>query len=73
MLEELGISGGTAIIILIALYFIIKWAVKNGVKEAFEDITGKEIKDDLEEILEKEAAEKRKKMPVCCKNQVKDV
>lgn len=59
MLEELGISGGTAIIVLIALYFIIKWAVKNGVKEAFEDITGKEIKDDLEEILEKEAAEKR--------------
>lgn len=30
MWDELGISGGTAIIILIALYFIIKWAVKNG-------------------------------------------
>ena len=30
MWEELGISGGTAIIILIALYFIVKWAVKNG-------------------------------------------
>lgn len=60
MLEELGISRGTAIIVLIALYFIIKWAVKNGVKEAFEDITGKEIRDDLDEILEKEAAEKRK-------------
>ena len=27
MWEELGISGGTAIIILIALYFIVKWAV----------------------------------------------
>ena len=26
---ELGISGGTAIVILIALYFVIKWAVKN--------------------------------------------
>ena len=32
MWEELGISGGTAIIVLIALYFIIKWAVKNGIK-----------------------------------------
>lgn len=42
MWEELGISGGTAIVILIALYFVIKWAVKNGVKEAYEDITGKE-------------------------------
>ncbi|MCI8283875.1 MAG: hypothetical protein HFE90_01215 [Firmicutes bacterium] len=38
MWEELGISGGTAIIILIALYFIVKWAVKNGVKEAYRDI-----------------------------------
>ena len=34
MLAELGISGGTAIIVLIALYFIVKWAVKNGIKEA---------------------------------------
>lgn len=56
--EELGISGGTAVIVLIALYFIIKWAVKNGVKEAYEEISGKELKDDLDEILEKEVAEK---------------
>ena len=28
MWNELGISGGTAIGILIALYFVIKWAVK---------------------------------------------
>lgn len=48
MWEELGISGGTAIIILIALYFIIKWAVKNGVKDAFRDITGKDTFDDIE-------------------------
>lgn len=34
MWNELGLSGGTAIIILIALYFVIKWAVKNGIKEA---------------------------------------
>ncbi|EKR9257709.1 DUF6019 family protein [Enterococcus faecium] len=54
MFEELGISAGTAIIILVALYFIIKYAVKNGITEAYEKITGKEIKDDLDEILEKE-------------------
>ena len=48
MWEELGISGGTAMIILIALYFVIKWAVKNGVKQAFRDITGKETADDIE-------------------------
>ncbi len=48
MWEELGISGGTAIIILIALYFVIKWAVKNGIKQAFRDITGKETADDIE-------------------------
>ena len=41
MFQELGISAGTAIIILIALYFIIKWSVKNGIKEAYKDITGK--------------------------------
>lgn len=48
MWEELGISSGTAIIILIALYFIIKWAVKNGIKQAYRDITGKETADDIE-------------------------
>lgn len=44
MWEELGISSGTAIIILIALYFVIKWAVKNGIKEAYETISNKEKK-----------------------------
>ena len=37
MLDELGISLGTAIIILIALYFIIKWGVKNGIKDYFNE------------------------------------
>ncbi len=55
MWEELGISGGTAIIVLVALYFVVKWAVKNGITEAYEEITGKKVKDDLDEILEKEA------------------
>lgn len=61
MWEELGISGGTAIIILIALYFVVKWAVKNGIREAYEEITGKEIKEDIDEIIEKEEQEKNNK------------
>jgi hypothetical protein len=48
MFEELGISFGTALIILIALYFIVKWAVKNGIKEAYKDITGKDTMEDIE-------------------------
>ena len=46
MWNELGLSGGTAIIILIALYFVIKWAVKNGIKEAYSAITGKKTEED---------------------------
>ena len=60
MWKELGISGGTAVIICITLYFLIKWAVKNGIKEAYEEITGKEIKDELDEILEQENEETSK-------------
>lgn len=43
MFKELGISFGTYLIVLISLYFVIKWAVKNGIKDAYEDITGKDI------------------------------
>ena len=48
MFEELGISFGTALIVLLAIYFIIKWAVKNGIKEAYRDITGKVTTEDIE-------------------------
>ena len=48
MFEELGISFGTALIILLALYFIVKWAVKNGIKEAYRDIKGKVTAEDIE-------------------------
>lgn len=48
MFEELGISFGTALIVLLALYFIVKWAVKNGIKEAYRDITGKVTIEDIE-------------------------
>lgn len=59
MWEELGVSSGTAIIILIALYFVIKWAVKNGIKEAYKNITGKKLSEDLqlEALLKKENGE----------------
>ena len=33
--QELGISAGTAIVVLIALYFVVNWAVKNGMLEAY--------------------------------------
>ena len=60
MFQELGISAGTAIIILIALYFIIKWSVKNGIKEAYKDITGKKLTEDLElETLLEENVDKK--------------
>ena len=45
--QELGISAGTAIVVLIALYFVIKWAVKNGMMEAYKKITEKKAQDDL--------------------------
>ena len=51
--EELGISFGTAIFVLIALYFVIKWAVKNGIEEAYEDITEKDPEEDIKELTEK--------------------
>lgn len=49
MLEELGISAGTGVFVLFALYFIIKWAVKNGIKEAHEEM--KQTSADEEECL----------------------
>lgn len=54
MWDELGISGGTAIIILIALYYVIKWAVKNGIKEAYRAITGEKTNEDLQNEKELE-------------------
>lgn len=49
MLKELGISGGTAFIIIVILYFIIKWAVKNGIKEAYRDIDNRKTIERNEE------------------------
>lgn len=54
MWDELGISAGTAIIIIIALYYVIKWAVKNGIKEAYGAITGKKIDEDVQNEIDLE-------------------
>lgn len=50
---DLGISSGTGIVVLIVMYFVIKWAVKNGIKEAYYDITGKKTAEEIqvEEML----------------------
>ncbi len=49
MFKELGISLGTYLIILISLYFVIKWAVKNGIRDAYEEIKDEKTTDDVEE------------------------
>ena len=48
MLKELGISAGTFIFCASALYFIVKWAVRNGISEAYSRITGKKTSEELE-------------------------
>ena len=35
---HLGVNGIAALLVLTALYFTVKWAVKNGVKEAFQEM-----------------------------------
>ena len=47
MWQELGISAGTEIIVLIALYFVVKWAVKNGMLEAYKEIEKKKAQEAL--------------------------
>ena len=48
MLSELGISAGTLIVLMVILYFVIKWAVRNGIAEAYTIITGKETSEEKE-------------------------
>lgn len=43
---------GFGIVALIALYFIVKWAVKNGIKEVYTDITGKKPVKDIQDEKE---------------------
>ena len=39
--EQLGIDGITALIVLTALYFTVKGAVKSGIKEAVQEMKAK--------------------------------
>lgn len=45
--QELGVSAGTAVIVLAALYFVIKWAVKNGMMEACKKMEEKKAQNNL--------------------------
>lgn len=35
---QLGVNGIPVLLVLTAVYFTVKWAVKNGVKEAFREM-----------------------------------
>lgn len=47
--QEGGTSVARYITFFIVLYFIMKWAVKNGIKEAYTAITGEITAEDKEE------------------------
>ncbi|MBR6879600.1 MAG: hypothetical protein IKN14_00765 [Clostridiales bacterium] len=53
---------GSWILVAAGAYFIIKWAVKEGICEAYEAITGKETEETryVRELMEKDS-EKRQK------------
>ena len=60
MWEELGISAGTGMIVLIAVYFVIKWAVKNGIKQYYEEKEQEaKMKAQLEEYHNEQEQEKK--------------
>lgn len=46
--EEFGLSAGSILIISIIMYFVIKWAVKNGIKEAYKDMREEDSKSNEE-------------------------
>lgn len=48
----IGTSLGAALITLAALYFVIKWAVKNAIEESRSEIS-KAVKKGIEEYYEK--------------------
>lgn len=45
--QELGISGITGLVILMALYFVIKASVKNGILSAYQRITKKRLEPEF--------------------------
>lgn len=58
MSVESGIGFGRVIIILVASYFVIKWGVKNGIKQYYEE---KEQEEKMKKQLEKYHNEKEDK------------
>ena len=48
---QLGVDGITALIVLVVLYFTVKWDVKSGIKEAV-----REMKAKMEAYLEEYGA-----------------
>ena len=53
MWNELGISAGTGIILLIALYFVIKWGVKNGIRDFFDEFEESKMYEKLLQCYER--------------------
>ncbi|MGY3748675.1 DUF6019 family protein [Vagococcus acidifermentans] len=45
--QELGISGITGLVVLTALYFVIKASVKNGILSAYQRITKKQLEPEF--------------------------
>ena len=56
MLEELGISFGTAVVVLTALYFVVKWGVRNGIREAVQEKEEKRAEETARRETEKGGA-----------------
>lgn len=63
--NELGVSGGTALIVLCALYFVIKWAVRNGIREAHARMNGEPgwLRGSCEKLLSEGRASEPGKAP----------
>lgn len=53
LFRNLAISIGIYLFAFLILYFVIKWAVKNGVKEAFRDMKGITSEEEYVEHLQK--------------------
>ena len=51
------LTTGKIILFLFALYFVIKWAVKNGAAEAYTEITGEKTKaeEEIEEMMKEDS------------------
>lgn len=59
LFRNLAISIGIYLFAFLLLYFVIKWAVKNGIKEAFRDMKGTKSEEEYIENLQKEFNENK--------------